>query len=253
MNLLRFIKISAAVMGVSISLQAHAEDLLEARSPVVVEMFVSQACENCPKATEYFAKLAERPDIVALSWHVDYWDNIVAGRNGRWSDPFADPSYADRQRNYNNNLRGRPIVFTPQVVVNGSKSVVGSHFAEVEEAIDTNLMPAVAPSIRFQASKGEQIEVALDNLSSDQSVFLVSFYKQAETHVKGGANAGLTFKNANIVNEVKALDFLASPKRSVMIDQPMDQMGCAVVVQAPGQGEILNAAYCPSKSAGAAQ
>ena len=248
--LLRFIIIAAAVAVASGSLfskSAHAEDLLEARSPVVVEMFVSQACQNCPMAAEHFVELAERQDIVALSWHVDYWDSAFAGRNGRWADPFADPVFSARQRKYNSNLRGRPTVFTPQVVVNGSTSVIGSHFSEIDDAIKDNHTARIAPSIRFQEAEDRKLEVAFDNLGTDQNVFLVSFYKQAETKIKGGANAGIVFKNAHIVDEVQSLNLLSASNRSVVIDTPVDHMGCAVVVQAPDQGDIISAAYCPEQ------
>src|SRR5262249_28092235 len=54
-----------------------------ARSPIVVELFTSQGCNTCPPADAFLAELAARPDLLALSFHVDYWDYIG------WKDPFA--------------------------------------------------------------------------------------------------------------------------------------------------------------------
>jgi len=224
---------------------ANAEDLLEAPQPVVVEMFLSQACEKCPMAGTYFSTLVKRHDIVALSWHVDYWDNAYAGRKGRWKDPFSDPKYSARQRQYNQNLRGRPIVFTPQVVINGSTSVIGSHHDKINAHVEKFLTPRITPSIRFEKLQNKKISVSLDNLDKEQNVFVASFYHQAETKIKGGANKGITFKNANIVDEIIPLNVTNPAIRTFTIDTPIQGMGCAVVIQKPEQGAIITAAYCP--------
>jgi hypothetical protein len=87
--------------------------------PVVVELFTSQGCSSCPPADAILAELAERSDLVALSLHVDYWDYIG------WKDPFGSPLHTTRQKNYASEL-GLRYVFTPQIVVDGAASVVGS-------------------------------------------------------------------------------------------------------------------------------
>ena len=55
--------------------------------PLVVELFTSQGCSSCPPADAALADLADRPDVLALSFHVDYWDYIG------WRDPYASASY----------------------------------------------------------------------------------------------------------------------------------------------------------------
>lgn len=64
----------------------------EAKSPVVVELFTSQGCSSCPPAEAYLRELADRPNIIALELHVDYWDYIG------WKDPFAAHAFVERQR-----------------------------------------------------------------------------------------------------------------------------------------------------------
>ncbi|MEK7264586.1 MAG: DUF1223 domain-containing protein, partial [Pseudomonadota bacterium] len=80
---------------------------LYSQRPVVVETFLSQACAKSPPATGVLQALSLRPDIVALTWHVDYWDAVPAPGVGPWKDPFATPDFGARQIAYNRRIRGR--------------------------------------------------------------------------------------------------------------------------------------------------
>src|SRR5688572_21576788 len=100
----------------------------------VVELFTSQGCSSCTAADAYFAELAERPDMLALSYHVDYWDYLG------WSDTFARPENTERQEAYAKTFGARRI-YTPQIVVNGIAPVVGSNRAAVEAAIAQASLP----------------------------------------------------------------------------------------------------------------
>src|SRR4051812_30961894 len=80
--------------------------------PWAVELFTSQGCSSCPPADQNLGKLARRPDIVALSFHVDYWDYIG------WKDRFASKESTERQRIYARTLKQR-YVYTPEMVVDG--------------------------------------------------------------------------------------------------------------------------------------
>src|SRR3989304_3616456 len=95
----------------------------EGSAPVVVELFPSQGCSSCPPADRLLGELARRPDVLALSFNVDYWDYIG------WKDPFASPAHTERQRAYGRAL-GRRVVYTPQMVIDGADEAVGSARAE---------------------------------------------------------------------------------------------------------------------------
>ena len=86
---------------------------------VVVELFTSQGCSSCPPAEAFLGELATRPNVVALEFHVDYWDYIG------WQDPFGSPAYTKRQRGYSASM-GTPYVYTPQMVIQGRIHEVGS-------------------------------------------------------------------------------------------------------------------------------
>ncbi|HEV8025928.1 MAG TPA: DUF1223 domain-containing protein, partial [Stellaceae bacterium] len=107
----------ASLLMTAAALTAHAG---EGRSaPVVVELFTSQGCSTCPPADAYLGELASRPGVIALAFHVDYWNYIG------WTDPFASKAATDRQRSYAKQL-GLRYVYTPQMVINGTMEGVGS-------------------------------------------------------------------------------------------------------------------------------
>jgi len=87
--------------------------------PVVVELFTSQGCSSCPPADRLLGELAKRGDVVALGFHITYWDGPA------WRDPFSRPASTQRQQTYDNRLTGGQ-VYTPQMVVDGTIDVIGS-------------------------------------------------------------------------------------------------------------------------------
>ncbi|MAM34166.1 MAG: hypothetical protein CMH28_03735 [Micavibrio sp.] len=92
--------------------------------PVILELFTSQNCSSCPPADRYLTELSQRNDIIAISCHVGYWNHLG------WVDKLSLPECARRQRGYGRRLeRGR--VFTPQMIINGNKSFVGHHKADI--------------------------------------------------------------------------------------------------------------------------
>lgn len=156
-SFMRFVFAAAILAGVGLSQwsQARAEQV------VLVELFTSQGCSSCPPADAHFGELAQQDNVVALAFHVDYWDYLG------WSDTFADPAFADRQRTYaprvdrshiGRALRGS---FTPEMVVQGTESLIGSMRKTVGSRVAAHA--AGMPKARLDLSRvGGGIRVDVD-------------------------------------------------------------------------------------------
>ena len=107
---------------------------------VVVELFTSQSCSSCPAADALLRELAPRPGVLALSFHVTYWNRLG------WRDPFSLPEATERQRRYAATLRDGSVeagqVYTPQAVVQGAQGLIGSDRRAMAAARTAALRPA---------------------------------------------------------------------------------------------------------------
>lgn len=217
--------------------------------PVVVEMFVSQACNQSPPAAEVLNALAARPDVVALTWHVDYWDDFPAPGVGAWKDPFARPDFSARQISYNKRIRGRAMKMTPQTVIDGVISVSGSNREAVEKRIlEAQFLDEMArptpPRVDIKDETGDIIRTRIDNVGAPYDAFVVNFKRKAVTKVRAGDNAGVTFREANVVHAVSRIaDGHAGPGE-FSFEAPPEGLDCAVIVQERGHGRIVAARYC---------
>lgn len=220
-----------------------------ADNPVVVEMFLSQACNQSLEAAELVGDLASRRDIVALTWHVDYWDAFAAPGVGAWKDPFARPDFAARQMAYNVRMRGRALKMTPQAVIDGAMSVPGPRRDTVERRIvEARFSEAVArkapPQLTIDREADGLIRTRIDNIDEPYDAYVVSFRRTTTTNVSGGDNAGVTFHETNVVRGLSpiAKDHIGPGEFS--FERPGDGLDCAVIVQERSAGRIVAARYC---------
>ncbi len=105
--------------------------IADSQQLTVIELFTSQSCYSCPPAEAYLGELSEEENILALEYHVDYWDRLNYGCYGRWKDVFSTPEMTERQRQYNVKIRNTGNVYTPQMVIDGRTEAVGSRRREV--------------------------------------------------------------------------------------------------------------------------
>jgi hypothetical protein len=203
--------------------------------PVVVELFTSEGCSSCPPADALLGELAKRPGVIALSYHVDYWDDLG------WKDRFSMPEATQRQRGYVKRL-SRAGAFTPQVVVSGDTSMIGSNRSEVERAIAGD-RDALAIGLS-KAGGNVQIEFK-EGWREPMDVYLVSYLAQATNKIGAGENAHRTLKHYNVVRSVKRIGtWNGKPQQMTapLSALPKDATSVAVILQRKNQGAIAGAA-----------
>ena len=219
---------------------SHAQD--QAPAPVAIELFSSQSCSSCITAAEYFRELASREDVVALGWHVDYW-NMLNTRQGRWEDPYSSKEHTVRQKRYNINIRKRSSVYTPQIVVNGVTETVGSSREKVASLIKNAKAEREAPIISVSAESGDTLFTVAASPAGGNA-FLVTFERSVKTEIRGGENAGIDFLDANVVTNVERLGVVRRNGATFSAPAPASGQGCALLIQEPKQGRIIAAHYC---------
>lgn len=215
-----------------------------AEGHVLLELFTSQSCDSCPPADAVLKELdATNLNIVALEFHVDYWDTLVWGNAGSWKDLFSQTTFTQRQRRYNlAGLSGRNGVYTPQLVINGEVAAIGSKKRQIQQWLEKN--KGTDFQIHWSEKNGE-LTAQLDHEKDIESeVWLARFIRHASTRVPAGENKGKTLKNHHIVTELRHL--APASADAVSIKKPENQNeGCAIFIQSKIQGPIVTAAYCP--------
>ena len=217
-------------------------------SPTVVELFTSQSCSSCPPAEAYLGKLAGRADVIALEFHVDYWNDLIYGGAGRWTDIHSSSANTQRQRAYAARLPDG--VYTPQMVIDGRVQAIGSRERDVEATIRAERQrPHLALHLSTATAGRLELKIGDGTVVGERSadLWLVHFKLREETRVRGGENRGKTLINHHIVTGMTALGSAPLDGELVLLDtltRAPDE-GCAILVQARDQGPILGAALCP--------
>jgi hypothetical protein len=204
--------------------------------PVVVELFTSQGCSSCPPADAYVGELSARSDVLALSFHVDYWDDLG------WRDRFALAQSVERQNIYARNLR-RSSVYTPQLVVDGRDDYVGSDGRAVATALSEN---RDGVPVRVSVRDAEVlVEIGAQPGVRPSDVMLVAYLRHAVSAIGRGENAGRTLDEFNIVRDIRTLGLWKGQVETFHVSVsslPPDATNVAVLVQPSGQAPIIGAA-----------
>jgi hypothetical protein len=210
----------------------------------VVELFTSQGCSSCPPADALAGRLSADPAVLVLSFHVNYWDALG------WKDPFATQAGTDRQYAYARAM-GQSSVFTPQVVVNGARSVVGSQENAVRKALDAARVTALPVTVDLSPRPDGSFDLVLAGPAVVADIWEVRYVRHSITRIRGGENGGRNLETFNDVTQLRRVgSFQPGTLRLPPLKQPAD--GIAVFVQKPQAGQILGAvtATDPSRAPG---
>ncbi|KQT52085.1 hypothetical protein ASG43_20395 [Aureimonas sp. Leaf454] len=204
----------------------------------VVELFTSQGCSSCPPADRILARLSEDDSLVALAYHVDYWDYIG------WRDIHGSRENTERQRAYAKEL-GKGGIYTPQVVVNGRSDVIGSREGEIREALTKAPLDASSALITLSVD-GKRLRVGVENgagvAGGSAVLMLVTFTDKASTTVERGENKGLVLIESHAVRDWRILGM--GTQKPMETEIPLaslrpeggERIGCAAILQTVTEG-----------------
>lgn len=230
------VSLGTAALAMSAIGPARAAD----EKPVLVELFTSQGCSSCPPADALLEELRAMPGVVALTYHVDYWDYLG------WQDTLGSAENSQRQYDYAK-ARGDMDVYTPQMIVNGASHHVGSQRSTVLAAIDEARQVAwpIAMSIR-DSDREIVVDVGEGQPAGDTTIWLLPLVRTASVKILKGEIAGREIVYHNVVRKLlpagmwtgKATQ-LVLPKDGVL---PPDCQSCVAVLQAGKAGKVLGCA-----------
>jgi hypothetical protein len=221
----------AAAAAIALSVPAAAAEV-RSNPRAVLELFTSQGCSSCPMADAKLTELGQRPDLITLAYHVDYWDYIG------WADTFGTAANSNRQRAYAQSW-GSSRIYTPELVVNGKGGVVGSRDGDVSTALDgASLALPVTLAI-----EGDILEVTIGGKPGgrESMVWLVTFKDHATVEIQRGENAGKTMDYTQIVTGRQVLG-MWEPESGTHLKLPIKELlkdgatGAAVLVQDETKG-----------------
>ncbi|OQW70924.1 MAG: hypothetical protein BVN33_16980 [Proteobacteria bacterium ST_bin13] len=204
------------------------------RGPVVVELFQSQGCSDCPPAQINLNGLADRPDVLALSFGVTYWDYLG------WKDSFASPQFTQRQRDYSDRNNGIGVA-TPQYWINGRQTVLGANPSRVAQLIGQG-GPSGGPAVTVN---GSSLSLSAGTAPSGGADVLLVRYdpRTVQVAIRAGENGGRTIPHRDIVRQLIRIGRWNGRAQTISLPgNNASGLKSAILVQAKAGGPILAAA-----------
>lgn len=203
----------------------------------VVELFTSQGCSSCPKADAAFEKLAHDSSVIALSYHVDYWNYLG------WKDTLSTPENTRRQYDYAAGLK-RSNVYTPQAVVNGRMHLNGGDLRAIEQQIVSLATEKQALDIPISVTLDDDcIRIGVAPGKGDAHVVIAYFTPRLDVRIEKGENAGKTISYHNVVSSLETIGMWEGDELKIQL--PVDMLGkpgkerAAILLQTEGSDGAL--------------
>lgn len=232
-------------LAILLTLGAGSANAGEATMPRgVVELFTSQGCSSCPPADKALETLAREGDVVALAYHVDYWNYLG------WADTLASKDNTDRQYAYAR-MFGRNGVYTPQAVLNGREHINGADLAGIRNQIGT--MPDEGKGLSVPVDvevKNDELRIRVGEGKGKANIVIAYFERERTINIDKGENRGKTINYWHAVTDMETIGMWEGKETNLVL--PADMLkkkkksgGCAVLIQrmrtADTPGAILGA------------
>ncbi len=221
--------LAAGALALSLSTPANSAEIYSPKG--VVEVFTSQGCSSCPAADRFVTSISRDKDILALAWHVDYWDYLG------WKDTFARPDHTDRQKRYSKSLEENQ-VYTPQAIINGRSHTVGSRAGVIRAALKKFNAQKKGLTVKINASiKDDVLDIRIENSEGigKATLWMVYFTDQKKVKVERGENRGKNLIYSNIVKDIELVGMMEPDGLKMML--PLKELSrkghdsCALLLQ----------------------
>ncbi|TAY19045.1 DUF1223 domain-containing protein [Rhizobium leguminosarum] len=214
------------IAGVVLSGPLQAED---GTPKGVVELFTSQGCSSCPPADAAFRKLVNQGDVIALAYHVDYWNYLG------WADTLSSKENTERQYGYAKTM-GRSNVYTPQAIVNGRDHLAGADLNGINSKIDSYSSEGNGLTVPISAAmRGDELEIKIGAGQGKANVVMVYFDKEKTIDVEKGENSGQKISYLHSVTNVETVGMWDGKATSLTLPASVLQRpqleGCAILLQ----------------------
>ncbi|ACS58301.1 DUF1223 domain-containing protein [Rhizobium ruizarguesonis] len=214
------------IAGVVLSGPLQAED---GTPKGVVELFTAQGCSSCPPADAAFRKLVNQGDVIALAYHVDYWNYLG------WADTLSSKENTERQYGYAKTM-GRSNVYTPQAIVNGRGHLAGADLNGINSQIDTYSSEGNGLTVPISAAmRGDELEIKIGAGQGKANVVMVYFDKEKTIDVEKGENSGQKISYLHSVTNVETVGMWDGKATSLTLPASVLQRpqleGCAILLQ----------------------
>ncbi|MEF0943294.1 DUF1223 domain-containing protein [Rhizobium sp. BR 362] len=213
--------------GIALASSLHAQELAKIKG--VVELFTSQGCASCPPADAAFQKLIRQGDVVALAYHVDYWNYLG------WNDTMASKDNTARQYAYARTL-GRSGVYTPQAIINGRDHLNGADLNAINVKIDDFQRQGKGLTVPVSAAmKGDELEIKIGAGQGRANVVVAYFDREQQVSPKAGENSGQQITYLHSVSDVETVGMWDGKEMNVVLPanvlERTGRRGLAVLLQ----------------------
>lgn len=213
--------------GIALTSSLHAQELAKIKG--VVELFTSQGCASCPPADAAFRKLIGQGDVVALAYHVDYWNYLG------WNDTMASKDNTARQYAYARTM-GRSGVYTPQAIINGRDHISGADLNGINVKLDDFQHQGKGLTVAVNAAmKGDELEIKIGAGQGKANVVVAYFDKEQLVSPKGGENNGQQIAYLHAVSDVETVGMWDGKEMNVVLPANVldkaGRRGLAVLLQ----------------------
>ena len=222
---------------------AWAGQTAHADRPIVVELFTSQGCSDCPAADRLVSELAKRKGVIALSLPITYWDMLG------WKDTFATEANTQRQKSYARAMN-RSGIYTPQMIIDGRLDVVGNQRDHVLAALSARAAEPAGETIPILIGTASgRVEISIPAAKTKPrtlaTIWVMRTLAHGSVNVEQGENRNHLLTYTNVVRDLKRAGEWNG--EAMKIDLPMNlaktrQDGIAVILQASDFGPVLGAA-----------